>query len=213
VGAHDEGRHPGPRSRAAGHRNRAGPGGFPARRVRSCEASRKRLPLTRSLESCLFSAEAAAAPLHVLNGMPSSAYASTIQTTVETIPSSLTFMTAATAGHDGVAASRLTVASAGRGSSVPPPPLGRSSAPSPPAFPRSNTARSIPVLRPLPTVPDVDGLPGSRPNSLVMPSSPQTTPEKPVRPALPARPILPSMATLEKAAAACIFFGAKPSSS
>jgi hypothetical protein len=46
-----------------------------------------------------------------------------------------------------------------------------------------------------------------------MPSSPQTTPEKPVRPALPARPILPSMATLEKAAAACIFFGAKPSSS
>lgn len=142
-----------------------------------------------------------ATALHVLNGMPSSAYASTIQSPLDSLPSSLTISTNATVGHD-TAMSQLTTATP-RGSTLPSP-LGRSVVSMPP-LPRTNTARSIP-LRPLPTVPDVDGLPLSRPTSLVGPSSTKTTPEKVARPPLPARPVVPCMETLEKAAAASIFF-------
>ncbi|KAL7410296.1 kinase-like domain-containing protein [Mrakia frigida] len=146
-------------------------------------------------------------PLHITNGVPSSAYASTIAptntVTSSNAPPSSFFSNVGTIGHD---SNNNTL----RSNQQPPSPLRESA--QPPSFSRSQTANTV-VVRPLPMVP---GLPSTGEGIVQLGKAPDTSMQQQIdqkiqqqqqqAPMLPPRPVVPTMVTLEKAAAVAIYF-------
>jgi hypothetical protein len=142
------------------------------------------------LSSLLYSMLAYNQPLHVTNGVPSSAYASTILPTAtvtsSNAPPSSFFSNVGTTGHDSNGSGGSPTTPTGR--TQPPSPLRESA--QPPQFPRSTTAQTV-LVRPLPSVPA--GLPAMAEGTATAPGTPIHQQHQQQAPMLPPRPVVPTV--------------------